>query len=133
MLGTFVFINMATDDIAAARDFYSKLGFKINETFSSEQNVFIIIAENVQLILARKEFFKQLGEQREFIDTTTLTEASIAISARSREEVDGIYTKAIKAGAKPCGETVEEKEIGLYARAFFDLDGHKIDINYMTV
>jgi predicted lactoylglutathione lyase len=131
MTGTFVFINMATDDVAAAREFYAKLGFKINETFSSDQNVFVIIADNVQLILGRKEFYKQLGEQREFIDTTISTEASVAISAHSREEVDEIYNKAIEAGGKSFGDPVEEKEIGLYARAFFDLDGHKIDINYM--
>jgi predicted lactoylglutathione lyase len=131
MTGTFVFINMATDDVTAAREFYSKLGFEINEMFSSDQNVFVIIADNVQLILGRKEFFKQLGEQREFADTLTVTEASVAISVHSREEVDQLYNKAIEAGGKSWGDPVEEKEIGLYARAFFDLDGHKIDINYM--
>src|SRR4051812_10890233 len=122
MTGTFVFINMATDDVTAAREFYSKVGFGINETFSNDQNVFIIIAENVQLILGQKEFFKKLGEQREFADTAVSTEASIAISAHSREEVDEIYGKAIEAGGTSVGDAVEEKEIGLYARAFFDLD-----------
>ncbi len=131
MTGTFVFINMATNDVAAAREFYSKLGFEINEMFSSDQNVFVVIAENVQLILGRKEFFKQLGEQRDFTDTSRETEASIAISAHSREEVDALFDKAIAAGGKPFGDVVEEKEIGLYAHAFYDLDGHKIDINYM--
>jgi len=131
MTGTFVFINMATENVAKAREFYSKVGFEINETFSSEQNVFIVLANNVQLILGRKEFFKQLGEQREFVDPTTVTEASIAISAHSREEVDALFDKAIAAGGTSCGDVVEEKEIGLYAHAFYDLDGHKIDINYM--
>jgi len=59
MTGTFVFINMATENVVAAREFYSKVGFEINEMFSNEQNVFIILSENVQLILGRKEFFKQ--------------------------------------------------------------------------
>jgi hypothetical protein len=131
MVGKFVFINMATDNVAAAREFYSKLGFKINEMYSTDQNVFIVLAENVQLILGNKEFFKQLGEHREFIDTSNLTEVSVAISAHSREEVDELFDKAIAAGGKPFGDVVEEKEIGLYAHAFFDLDGHKVDINYM--
>jgi predicted lactoylglutathione lyase/uncharacterized pyridoxamine 5'-phosphate oxidase family protein len=91
----------------------------------------VIGAINVQLILGRDEFFKQLGEKREFANTATSTEASVAISAHSREEVDEIYNKAIEAGAKSFDDPVEEKEIGLYARGFFDLDGHKIDINYM--
>jgi predicted lactoylglutathione lyase len=131
MTGTFVFINMATDDVAAAREFYTKLGFEINEMFSNDQNIFIIISENVQLILGQKEYFKQLGEKREFTDTATSTEASVAISAHSREEVDQVFDKAIAAGGTSVSDPVEEKEIGLYARAFFDLDGHKIDINYM--
>ncbi len=122
---------MATRNVAAAREFYSKLGFEINTIYSTDNNVFVILADNVQLILGKAEFFKQLGEQRDFADTTTVTEASVAISVHSREEVDEIFNKAIAAGGKPCGEVVEEKEIGLYAHAFFDLDGHRIDINYM--
>src|SRR4051812_46438758 len=133
MTGTFVFINMATGDVAAARDFYSKVGFQINEMFSTADNVFIILSDNVQLILGKADFFKQLGVQRPFVDATQQTEASVAVSAHSREEVDEVFNKAIAAGATSFGDAVEEKEIGLYARAFFDLDGHKIDINYMPM
>jgi predicted lactoylglutathione lyase len=133
MIGRFVFINMATKNVAAAREFYSKLGFEINKMYSTEQNVFIVIAENVQLILGEEGFFKQIGEQREFADATKVTEASVAVSVNSREEVDELFNAAIAAGGKQFGNIVEEKEIGLYARAFSDLDGHKIDINYMPV
>jgi len=131
MTGTYVFINMATSDVAAAKDFYSNLGFEINNIFSSDNNVFVVLSENVQLILGKPEFFKQMGEQRDYADTSTMTEASVAISANSREEVDKIFDKAIAAGGKSFGDAKEEKEIGLYSRGFFDLDGHKIDINYM--
>lgn len=131
MTGTFVFINMATNNVAEAREFYSKVGFEINEMFSTDDNVFVVLSENVQLILGSPDFFKQLGEQRPFIDATQQTEASIAISAHSRQEVDELFDKAIAAGGTSFGDAVEEKEIGLYAHAFFDLDGHKIDINYM--
>ena len=133
MIGKFVFINVATKNVAAAREFYTKLGFEINEMYSTEQNVFINIAQNVQLIIGAEAFFKQLGEKREFADATKVTEASIAISANSREEVDTLFEKAIAAGATQFGDVVEEKNIGLYARAFSDLDGHKIDINFMPV
>lgn len=61
MIGTFVFINMATDDIAAARDFYTKLGFEINEMFSNDQNIFVIIAQNVQLILGARNSLGSLA------------------------------------------------------------------------
>jgi uncharacterized protein len=133
MTGNFVFINMATKNVAAAREFYSSLGFEINTMFSTDRNVFVKVTQDTQLILGEAAFFKELGEHREFADATKVTEATIAISVGSRDEVDAVFDKAIAAGATSFGDTVEEKEIGLYARAFSDLDGHKVDINHMSL
>lgn len=133
MTGTFVFINMATENVAKAREFYNIIGFQINDMFSTDENVFVVLSDSAQLILGKADFFKQLGEKRPFVDAHVQTEASIAIAAHSREEVDEIFDKAIAAGGTSFGDAKEEKEIGLYARAFFDLDNHKIDINYMPM
>lgn len=124
---------MVTKDVAAARKFYSGIGFEINEAFSTDKNVFVSLSDTTQIILSSEEFLRSLGESREFADAWKTTEASLAVSMSSREEVDALFEAAIKAGGKPFGETVEEVEIGLYARAFSDLDGHKIDINYMPM
>lgn len=131
MKGTFIYINMTSRNVAAAREFYTKLGFDINTKFSTDENVFITIADNVQLILASEALLRQTGEQRELADTSKVTEASVVISMPNREAVDSLYDTAIAAGAKPAG-VVEEPEHGLYARAFTDPDGHKIDINHMA-
>ena len=133
MTGKFVFINLPTKNVAAAREFYSGLGFDVNEQFSNDENVFMVIADNVQLILLNEAFMKRLGESREFADTSKTTEVTVAISMGSRDEVDEVLEKAMAAGGKQAGDMVEEKEIGLYARAFYDLDGHKIDVNYMPM
>lgn len=132
-MARFVFINLPTKSVAAAREFYSKLGFEINEQYSSKENVFVVISENVQLIIADEAFLKQQGEQREFADTSRVTEVSIAIMVDSREEVDKLFDAAIAAGGKQAGPTVEEAEINLYARIFTDLDGHRISLNHMPV
>jgi uncharacterized protein len=131
MKSKFVFINMATSNVAAAREFYDKLGFGINEDYSSDQGVFIVLGDNVQLILSTEAFLQQLGEQREFADASKVTEASLAISVGSREEVDQLVEAAINAGGKQVGGTPQKEETGPYARAFTDLDGHKIDVNHM--
>lgn len=132
MKSSFVFINMTSKNVAAAREFYEKLGFAINTTFSTADNVFVTVADNVQLILANETLLRQTGEKRELADTAKVTEASVALSMESREMVDKLYELAIAAGGKPAGD-VEEVEIGLYARAFFDLDGHRIDLNHMAM
>lgn len=131
-MAKFVFINLPTKNVAAAREFYTKLGFEINKDYSSEENVFVVIGENVQLILGDEAFLRQHGEQREFADASKVTEVSIAISADSREDVDKLIDAAVAAGGQQAGETIEEAEIGLYARAFFDRDGHKINVNYLS-
>lgn len=129
----FVFMNLPTKNVTAAREFYSKLGFEINKEYSSEQNVFVVINEGVQLIIAKEDFLKQQGETREFADTSRVTEASLAIMVDSREEVNKLFDAAITAGGKQAGETVEEAGIGLYSRGFTDLDGHRLTINHMSV
>lgn len=131
MKGNLVFINLSTKNVAAAREFYSKLGFKINEEYSSDENVFVVINDSTQLILAAEDFLKQQGEKREFVDTSKATEVSVAIFVNSREEVDKVHEAAIAAGATTVGDPLEEEEIGLYSRGFFDLDGHKIDVDHM--
>jgi len=132
-MSRFVFINLTTKNVAAAREFYEKVGFAINKDYSTDENAFIVISDSVQLILLSETFLRQHGETRELADAFKVTEGSVAISVDSREEVDRVFDAAIAAGGKPFGETVEEVDFGLYARAFSDLDGHKIDINHMAV
>ncbi|HEU5121815.1 MAG TPA: VOC family protein [Candidatus Saccharimonadales bacterium] len=127
-----VFINLPTKNVAAARDFYSGLGFKINEEFSSDDNVFVVLNDSTQLILLTEDFLRQHGEKREFADATKVMETSLAVTVGSREKVDTVADAALAAGGKDAGKT-EEPEMGIYARAFFDLDGHKIDINHMSM
>jgi predicted lactoylglutathione lyase len=127
-----VFINLPTKSVAAARDFYSGIGFKINTDFSTDDNVFVVVNDKVQLIFLSEAFLRQRGEKREIADATKVMEASVAIMVGSREKVDTLVNAALAAGGKDAG-TAEEPDMGLYARAFFDLDGHKIDINYMSV
>lgn len=132
MTGKFVFINMPTKNVANAREFYTKLGFDINKEYSNDENVFIVIAQNTYLVLVGESLLRQLGENRELADPRKVTEAFVAISVDSREGVDKLVEAALTAGAQQAGEAMEEEEIGLYSRAFYDLDGHKIDINHMS-
>lgn len=127
-----VFINLPTKNVATARQFYEKMGFEINKEYSTNENVFVVFSENVQLILADEAFLRQLGETREFADASKVTEVSVALEVDNREEVDKLFDAAIAAGGKQAGKTQEEAEFGLYSRGFYDLDSHKIDIHCMT-
>ena len=126
-----IFINVPVKDVAAAREFYTQIGFSINQQFSNDQNAFVAIDEQITMMLIAEASFKQ-NARRDVADTKTVREATFAIQVASREEVDKIVEAALAAGAEKEGEKVEEAEIGMYSRGFSDLDGHKIDILCMA-
>lgn len=128
-----IFINLAAKDVAAARAFYTRLGFSINEQFSDDTNAVVVVDERISLMLVAKDSFADhVGGGREIADTSACREVGLAIQVSSREEVDRIFEAAIAAGGAQEGGVVEEEAIGMYSRGFCDLDGHKLDVLYMA-
>ncbi|MEK7153266.1 MAG: VOC family protein [Patescibacteria group bacterium] len=124
-----IYINLPAKDVAAAREFYTKTGFSINEQLSSDQSAVVVIDERIMLMLVAEDFFKQ-NTKREIADTKTVSEVSLAIEVANRGEVDKILEAALAAGGQQVGEAMEES--GMYSRGFSDLDGHKLDVLCMT-
>lgn len=55
-------------------------------------------------------------------DTATHTEAILALSADSRDDVDDLADRALAAGGQPANDPID---MGfMYGRSFHDLDGH---------
>ncbi len=121
-----IFVNLPVKNVAAARDFYTSLGFSINEQYSGDQAVFVVVDENIHLILLGQDLFKE-NALRDVADTSTVREVSVAIQLDDRESVDKVVDAAIAAGATAEGETMDDEII--YSRGFCDLDGHRLDIN----
>lgn len=128
-MGKSIFVNLPVKDVAAAREFYSKMGFAINEQFSGEQTAFVVVDEHINLILIAYEMFKQ-NAQRDIADTQSVREVSVAIDVETRENVDKFVEAALAAGGTAEGETMDED--GVYSRGVCDLDGHRLDINCMA-
>ncbi|GEQ98955.1 glyoxalase [Iodidimonas gelatinilytica] len=56
----------------------------------------------------------------------------VALEAKSREEVDTVYKKALDLGARDEGAPGERME-GFYAGYFRDLDGNKFNVFHMKI
>ena len=123
-----IYINMPTKDVAAARAFYEKTGFKINEQLSNDQNVLVIIDDRIILMLLAEDSYKQITS-REIADTKTVSEACLTIEVPSHEEVDKIVDAGLAAGAKAEGETMDDDT--MYSRGMSDLDGHRLNLIFM--
>lgn len=123
-----IFVNLSVTDLSKSKEFYSKLGFEFNPQFTDENAACMVISEDIFTMLLSENHFKNFTN-KEIVDSTKSTEAIIALSAESKEEVDSIVNKALEAGGSP---SVEPKDYGfMYQWGFQDPDGHLWEVLYM--
>ncbi|MCB9047316.1 MAG: VOC family protein [Chitinophagales bacterium] len=123
-----IYVNLPVKDLDITMKFYSALGFSFNEQFTDEKAACMVVSDNIFVMLLREEFFKTFTK-KEIADATKNTEAILAISAESREEVDIVLNKALAAGGT---SPMPSQDHGwMYGRGFTDPDGHMWEIIYM--
>lgn len=127
-MSTKIFINLAVRDLNRAIAFYTALGYSFNPQFTDETATCMIISETIYAMLLTEEKFKSFTS-KELVDARRSIEVMLALSAESREEVDNMIAKVIKAGGKEHGEV---QDYGfMYYRSYEDLDGHVWELTYM--
>ena len=125
---TNIFVNLPVKDLNKTVEFFTKLGFTFNPQFTDENATCMIVGKDIFVMLLVEKFFKTFTK-KEISDTTKNTEAIVALSAQSREEVDQIMEKVVNAGGK---EARDPQDHGwMYGRSFEDINGHLWEIFYM--
>jgi uncharacterized protein len=124
------FINFAVKDLDTSKAFYEALGFTVNQEFTNQDGACIVVDEgHIYVMLLTEAHFKQFT-QKTLVDAKSATEALVALSLESREEVDAMHDKAIAAG----GKLHREEDLGfMYTKAMEDLDGHVWEFFYMDM
>ena len=125
-----VFINFAVKDLERSKTFFEALGYTINQQFTNEDGVCVVVDENhIYVMLLTESHFKQFTT-KQLVDAQSATEALIALSLESRDEVDTMHDKAVAAG----GKLHREEDLGfMYTKAVEDLDGHVWEFFYMDL
>ncbi|MEU6481577.1 VOC family protein [Streptomyces sp. NPDC047017] len=123
-----IFVNLATDDVAAAKEFYAALGYPINPQFSGDDSACVVISDTIFAMLLSKKHYAEFT-RKEIADSTRTSEVLICLSAESREKVDELIEKAVAAGGAVSGEPQDHGH--MYGRAFDDLDGHSWEVMWM--
>ncbi|WP_125722737.1 VOC family protein [Flavobacterium ustbae] len=125
---TKIFLNLAVKDLKRSVDFFTQLGFSFNEKFTNEKGTCLEIGENINAMLLVEEFY-QTFTKKQICDTKTTSEVLIAISVESREKVDEIMEKAVKAGGTDYNQS---QDYGwMYQKTFLDVDGHHWEVFFM--
>ncbi|MFH7016906.1 VOC family protein [Flavobacterium sp. FlaQc-47] len=126
---TKIFLNLAVKDLNKSIAFFTQLGFSFNPKFTNEKGTCLIIGKNINVMLLIEEFY-QTFTNKQICNTATTNEVIISISLSSRDKVDEMMAKVIKAGAS---EYMNTKDYGwMYQRNFLDLDAHQWEIFYMN-
>jgi len=132
-----LFVNMAVENVAAARAFFDKLGFTFDETFCDENTACLEINDRTYVMLLEKPRFRDFIND-DICDTTRARETLLCVSADSREAVDELVDAAIAAGGSEWvteGARKANAEMSEYShgRAFRDLDRHVWEVMWMDV
>ncbi|MCP3135805.1 VOC family protein [Pyxidicoccus xibeiensis] len=128
-MGTKIFVNLPVQSLKRSTEFFGKLGYTFNPKFTDENATCMVISEDIYAMLLVKPFFKGFIGKKEIADSTTTTEALIALSVDSRAAVDEYMKKVLEGGGT---ETKEPSDLGfMYQRSFADLDGHQWEIFWM--
>lgn len=123
-----MFLNLAVRDLDRSVDFFSTLGFAFNPNFTDETATCMLVGEDAYVMLLTEPKFADFTT-KPTADTSAATEAIVALSADSREEVDRFADMALANGGSPAKEPME---LGfMYGRSFADPDGHHWEIFWM--
>lgn len=123
-----IFVNLPVADVGASRAFWTSLGYPVNEQFSDDRALSIVLGENITAMLLQTDYFATFTTLP-VIDAKTSIQTLVALSSDSRESVDALLAAALAAGAT---EPREPQDLGfMYQRAFSDLDGHTWEIAWM--
>ena len=123
-----IFVNLPVRDLQQTVGFWTGLGFTFNPQFTDENATCMVISDHACVMLLTDEFFSTFTT-RQVADATEHTEAILALSAESREEVDRLVDTAVTTGGSAANETQDEGY--MYGRSFHDPDGHLWEVLYM--
>ncbi|QQQ29549.1 VOC family protein [Chryseobacterium indoltheticum] len=120
-----IYVNLPVKDVQKTREFWTKLGFSINEQFSDEKAICVIMKQDhIYTMFLKEEFFQTFTDRPVAKGDTTQT--LLAIGVNSREEVDQMVETATENGGFKYSEP---RDYGwMYQKTFADLDGHQWEV-----
>lgn len=124
-----VYINLPVADVKRCRAFFTSLGYTINEQYSDDKALCVVLGDAIIAMLLQRDFFatftpKPVGKPGS--ETSVL----VALKCRDRAHVDELVAKALANGGSAL---MPSKDYGfMYQHSFQDPDGYGWELVSMT-
>jgi len=120
--------NLPVKDLDRSVAFFTALGFTFDARFTDDTATAMIVNDQATVMLLTESKFAEFTT-RDLADATKQTEAIIALTADSREDVDAFADTALANGGSAAKEPLDYGF--MYGRSFHDPDGHHWEIFWM--
>lgn len=125
-----LFVNLPVTDLPGSMRFFAALGFTFDPRFTNEQAACMIVSDKAWVMLLQRPFFETFTDNQ-LCDTASHTEALIAFSCQSAEEVDRMVALALEHGGRSARP---RQDLGfMVSWSFYDLDGHHWEPLFMDM
>jgi hypothetical protein len=116
-----IFVNLPVADLARTTAFFAALGFEFDPRFTDADATSMVAGDGIYILFLTRPSFESFTDVA-LSDATKTTEVIVALSAKSRDEVDDLVAKAQALGATAVREPDDHSVV--YSHGFRDLDGH---------
>jgi predicted lactoylglutathione lyase len=116
-----IFVNLPVADLARTTSFFTALGFEFDPRFTDEEATSMVAGDGIYILFLTRPSFESFTDV-DLSDATRATEVIVALSAKSRDEVDDLVAKAQALGATAVRDPDDHGYV--YSHGFRDLDGH---------
>lgn len=123
-----IFVNLPVRDLNRSMEFFARLGFRFNPQFTDDKAACMILSNEGFVMLLGEPFFKGFTKKN-LCDTATHTEALLALSCSSRDEVDTMVKTAVANGGSHAMDSMDHGF--MYGWSFYDPDGHHWEVLWM--
>ena len=124
-----IFVNLPVRDLTASTAFYKALGGTVNPQFSGDKSSCMVLSETIFVMLLTHEHYRQFT-QRPIGDARRESQALIALSADSRDEVNATIEKTSAAGGRADPNPPQDHGF-MFGRSVEDPDGNVWEIMWM--
>ena len=125
---TSIFVNLPVENLKKSVKFFTELGFTFNAQFTDQESTCMILNDTIYVMLLEHKKFQSFISKP--IAPKGSTEAILAFSLESADEVRAMSEKAFSLGARKMNDPVDHGF--MFSWGFEDLDGHLWDLFWMN-